>query len=56
MGKLDITPAADITRAVLLLRFRTLSPLKPSPAYCRYVDIAKMLGVSYNRVTYICRR
>ena len=46
----------EITRAVLLLRFHTITPLKPSPAYCRYVEIAKMLGVSYNKVTYICRR
>ena len=46
----------EITCAVLLARYHTLTPLKPSPAYMRYVDIAKMLKVSYNRVVYICRR
>ena len=46
----------DVTRAVLLLRYHSLTPLKPTPAYCRLTDISKQLGVSYNKVAYICRR
>ena len=50
------TPQSEITAAVLLLRYRTLYPRNPYPAYNRYADIARGLKLKYKRVVNICNK
>ena len=45
----------DIKDAVLLLRYRTTTPISEYPAFYSYAKIARAIGVSYNKVQHECR-
>ena len=44
----------DIRKAIKLLRWHTLKPTKPFPAYMGYKNIGRALGVKPSHVQHVC--